>query len=85
MTKEKKHEHQIKTDGTYTMLTVYDLNGNKHVFPIDNLYRISIVNSYRRYWLEYSGSDIMYTQAVPINESQFNMLKDIIKGHKPHD
>lgn len=86
MTK-KKHEPQIKIDGTYTTLTVYDLNGKKHVFDIDNIYAISIVGSDKSYWLQYTylDPDNKYTQEVPIDENQFNILKNIIKGHKPHD
>lgn len=84
MTK-KKHEPQIKIDGTYTTLTVYDLDGKKHVFDIDNIYAISIVGSDKSYWLQYTKHDNKYTQEVPIDESQFNILKNIIKEHKPHD
>lgn len=84
MTK-KKHEPQIKIDGTYTTLTVYDLNGKKHVFAIDSIYAISIVGSDKSYWLQYTDPDNKYTQEVPIDESQFNILKNIIKEHKPHD
>lgn len=78
MTK-KKHEPQIKIDGTYTTLTVYDLNGKKHVFAIDSIYAISIVGSDKSYWLQYTYPDSKYTQEVPIDEIQFNILKNIIK------
>lgn len=78
MTK-KKHEPQIKIDGTYTTLTVYDLNGKKHVFDIDSIYAISIVGSDKSYWLQYTYPDSKYTQEVPIDEIQFNILKNIIK------
>lgn len=78
MTK-KKHEPQIKIDGTYTTLTVYDLNGKKHVFAIDSIYAISIVGSDKSYWLQYTKHDSKYTQEVPIDENQFDILKNIIK------
>lgn len=78
MTK-KKHEPQIKIDGTYTTLTVYDLNGKKHVFAINSIYAISIVGSDKSYWLQYTYPDSKYTQEVPIDESQFDILKNIIK------
>lgn len=37
MTK-KKHEPQIKIDSTDTTLILYDLDGKKHVFDIDDIY-----------------------------------------------
>lgn len=85
MTK-KKHEPSIEVDDTCTMVTVYDLKGEKHVFKIVNIYEISILNvdwnarsPYLLKYMDYGGTSMHYgngsMNVVPINDDQFYELR----------